>query len=163
MTAHQDLVEEIMKRLSFALLAALLAAGSLIPSLTSAHCQVPCGIYDDPARISAMREDAATISKAIASVQELAGKATAQDLNQATRWIHTKEMHASNIMTTVSEYFLAQKTKTVAAGAEGYDAYVAKLAACHGVTVAAMKTKQQADPAAAQALEKAIETMAALY
>ena len=29
-----------------------------------AHCQMPCGIYDDDARIQQMREDAVTIRKA---------------------------------------------------------------------------------------------------
>ena len=147
-----------MKRSVLAVAAVLAAsfAASLAPTLGYAHCQVPCGIYDDAARITALREDATTIAKAIAGVQELAGKSTAQDLNQATRWIQTKEMHASHIITTVSEYFLTQKIKAVAAGADGYDEYVSKVAACHGVMVAAMKTKQECSPATAAALDAAI-------
>ena len=29
------------------------------------HCQVPCGIFDDPQRVAALKEDAATIRNAI--------------------------------------------------------------------------------------------------
>jgi nickel superoxide dismutase len=129
----------------------------------SAHCQVPCGIYDDPARIQALREDTTTIAKAIAQIGELAGKGDAQSLNQAVRWITTKDQHASNVITVCSEYFLTQKIKPVAKGADGYDAYVEHLAAVHAIMVAAMKTKQQADPAAATALGAAIDAFAAMH
>ena len=33
----------------------------ITPLPTNAHCQIPCGIYDDHARVQAMLEDAATI------------------------------------------------------------------------------------------------------
>lgn len=128
-----------------------------------AHCQVPCGIYDDAARITAMREDATTIGKAVAQIRELASKRDAQSLNQATRWIMTKENHASHIITVLSEYFLTQKVKTVAPGAAGYDAYLKKLADHHAVLAAAMKTKQTTDPANVEALRKAIDTLAHYY
>ena len=143
-------------------LAAVMAAVSAAPE-ARAHCQVPCGIYDDPARITAMREDAATIAKAIQHVMDLAGNADAQSLNQAARWISTKEAHASNIISVVAEYFLTQKVKAVAADAEGYDAYLAKLADHHAVMRAAMATKQKADLEAASNLDAAIEKLAAHY
>ena len=128
-----------------------------------AHCEVPCGIYDDPARIAAVHEDAVTIAKAVKQINELAGKHDAQSLNQAVRWVTTKEAHASHIMETVSQYFLAQRVKPVAPGAEGYDAYLKKLADHHAVMVAAMKAKQNADTASAEALHHAVETLAAYY
>ena len=37
------------------------------------HCQVPCGIFDDPARVEALKEDAATVRKAMVQINELAG------------------------------------------------------------------------------------------
>ena len=37
------------------------------------HCQVPCGIFDDPARVDALKEDAATVRKAMVQINELAG------------------------------------------------------------------------------------------
>jgi nickel superoxide dismutase len=140
--------------------AALLAAHQVE---AEAHCQVPCGIYDDAARIKHMKEDAATIAKAIANINDLAGKQDAQAFNQAARWVVTKEAHASDIISTVSEYFLTQKVKPVVPGADGYEAYLKKLADHHAVMVAAMKTKQSADPATVATLDKAIDTLAIHY
>lgn len=128
-----------------------------------AHCQVPCGIYDDAARIRHFREDAATVAKAIKNINDLAGKHDAQALNQAVRWINTKEHHASHIITDVAEYFLTQKVKPVAAGAAGYEQYLKKLADHHALMVAAMKTKQNTDKSYADALIHAIDALAAHY
>lgn len=136
---------------------------SLNAPTAQAHCQVPCGIYDDAARIAHMREDATTIEKADKLINELAGKADALSLNQATRWINTKEAHASNIIDTVSTYFLTQKVKPVAKGADGYDSYLATLADHHAVMTAAMKCKQTVDASNVEALKKAIDGLATHY
>jgi len=128
-----------------------------------AHCQVPCGIYDDAARIAALQEDAATIAKAQAQLQTLVGKTDAQSFNQAARWVATKEAHASNVIKVVAEYFLTQKVKPVAPGTEGYDAYLQKLANHHLVLNTAMKAKQSADPATADNLAHAIIHMGEYY
>lgn len=133
------------------------------PHQAWAHCQVPCGIYDDQARIARLKEDATTIAKAIAQINALAGKHDAKPLNQATRWIVTKEDHASHIIEVVSQYFLTQKVKPVAPGADGYEAYLKKLADHHAVLVAAMKTKQNADPTTVEKLNKAIDGLARHY
>ena len=133
------------------------------PAKTEAHCQVPCGIYDDAARIKYLKEDATTIAKAIANINDLAGKHDANAFNQAARWVSTKEAHASHVITTVAEYFLTQKLKPVSPGSDGYNAYLAKLADHHAVMVAAMKTKQSADPATVVTLNKAIEKLATHY
>jgi nickel superoxide dismutase len=130
---------------------------------SQAHCQVPCGIYDDQARINRLREDAATIAKAVKNISELSGQRDAQSLNQAVRWINTKEDHATHIIDVVSEYFLTQKVKVVAPGAEGYEQYLKRLADHHAVMVAAMKTKQKAEKASVDALSHAIEALAAHY
>ena len=133
------------------------------PTTTDAHCQVPCGIYDDPARIKHLMEDAATIETAITSIQQLAGGHQALAFNQAARWVATKEDHASHIITVVSEYFLTQKVKPVAAGSGDYDAYLKKLADHHAVMVAAMKCKQNADPSTVQTLKAAIQALGKHY
>lgn len=140
----------------------LLAGLTLLSTAGSvfAHCQVPCGIYDDPARVAAMREDAQTIAKAITQINELAAKHDNLAINQAVRWIDTKEQHASMIIETISTYFLTQKIKPVAEGGEGYDDYLKKLAAHHAVMRAAMVCKQTVDPASAEALSKAIAGIA---
>ena len=143
-----------------ALLALLLFLVAAFTGPASAHCQVPCGIYDDPARVAQLKEDAATISKAITQIGELSAEHDAQALNQAVRWITTKDTHASHIIQICSEYFLTQKIKPVVEGAEGRDAYLEHIALVHGVMVAAMKTKQQASPDAARMLDAAIAAMA---
>ncbi len=130
---------------------------------TEAHCQVPCGIYDDPARIQAIREDATTIEKAIAQIRQLSGRHDPNAFNQAARWVTTKEAHATHIIDVVSEYFLTQKVKPATGEGEAYDAYLKSLANHHAVMVAAMKTKQSADSATVDALNKAIDALAPLY
>ena len=129
----------------------------------AAHCQVPCGIYDDHARIARLKEDAATIAKAVAQISELAGTHDPKSLNQAVRWVTTKEEHACHVIEVVSEYFLTQKVKPVAPGADGCDAYLKKLADHHAVMVAAMKTKQDVDRATVDRLNKAIDALALHY
>lgn len=151
-----------MKR-NIGLCLVVLCSVALLPNLALAHCQVPCGIYDDAARITRMYEDASTIEKAMVKMQDLAENHDIQGANQLVRWINTKEDHASNIITTVSEYFLTQKVKPVAADAEGYDAYLAKLADHHRVMNAAMKAKQNSDPAVVAKLRAAIDAMGKHY
>ena len=84
---------------------------SLAPTTATAHCQVPCGIYDDAARINAMLEDTTTITKAMKQLDELAGKSDATSQNQRVRWVVTKETHASHVIEVISTYFLTQKLK----------------------------------------------------
>ncbi|MCB9638103.1 MAG: superoxide dismutase [Myxococcales bacterium] len=122
-----------------------------------AHCQVPCGIYDDHARVHAMYEDTMTITKAIKNIKALSAKNDAQSKNQLVRWIITKEAHASKIIKVISEYFLTQKIAPVKEGHKNYAAYLTKLARHHAVMRAAMKTKQKASLKAAEALHKAID------
>ncbi|MEM6688608.1 MAG: superoxide dismutase [Ni] [Planctomycetota bacterium] len=119
-------------------------------SIASAHCQVPCGIYGDQLRFEQMLEDGSTIAKAQVSLADLSAKSDPQSVNQAVRWVTTKEDHAQKIQDTIAAYFMAQRIKT------DDPAYGTKLMAAHKVMVAAMKAKQSADPATAEALKKAI-------
>merc|ERR1719440_1005902 len=75
------------------------------------HCQVPCGIFHDDGRIASILEDARTIRKAVSQAEALHASGKLQDLHQLIRWVNTKEEHATKIMTTVAEYFLAQKVQ----------------------------------------------------
>ena len=52
-----------------------------------AHCQVPCGIFDDPARVDALKEDAATVRKAMVQINEL-GTGSSLAVNQASATSH---------------------------------------------------------------------------
>jgi hypothetical protein len=142
---------------------AFLALSAAAPGAL-AHCQVPCGIYDDEARIAAMREDVKTIGKAVTEITKLAGAHDAQAFNQAARWVSTKEEHASRIITTVAEYFLTQKVKLPGEGTkDAAERYAEVLADHHAVLRAAMKTKQTVDPAAVDQLEAALDAMAAHF
>ncbi len=126
-------------------------------SHAQAHCQVPCGIYDDAARVTSMLEDAATVQKAVTSLASLAGKTDAQSLNQSVRWVQNKELHAQRIIETLSNYFLTQRVKP------GQDDYATRLARHHAVILAAMKAKQKASADAAQVLRESIQALRAYY
>ena len=132
---------------------ALCAVPMLLVAFSSsllAHCEVPCGIYDDQRRFEDMLEDQETIAKGIGKIRELAGNSDPQSVNQTVRWINTKEAHATNIQHTISQYFMTQRIK---ADKEGY---AKKLAAAHAVMVAAMKCKQSAEAAPAEVLKEKI-------
>ena len=124
---------------------------ALSAKVTLAHCQVPCGIYDDQMRFMQMLEHENTIAKAQAQLGELhGGEVTPQAVNQMARWVMTKEDHATKVQEIVSKYFLTQRIKP-----DSKD-YTKQLVAAHKVMVAAMKCKQSADADTAKTLEKAI-------
>ena len=136
---------------------------SAIRPVALAHCEIPCGIYDDHARVQLMLEDATTVGKAMDQIQELAGRHDSLSLNQATRWTMNKEKHATRIQDTVAQYFMTQRIKPVAEGANGREEYLARLAEHHQVIVAAMKCKQTVDPASVDRLQNAIRAIARYY
>lgn len=147
-----------------ALIIIFVLANLVAPMSATAHCQVPCGIYDDHARIHSMLEDQSTIAKATLKINELSSKSDATSRNQTVRWINTKEQHASQIITVISEYFLTQKIKPVGKkNAKEHARYLDTLADAHAVMRAAMKCKQGVDAAAASALKTAIETFGKRY
>lgn len=119
------------------------------------HCQVPCGIYTDQLRFESMLEDTKTIAKSIDQINQFAaamgqGNVDGTSINQVSRWVSTKEDHATKIQTVMAEYFFAQRIKSDHAD------YTGQLASAHRVIVAAMKCKQAADPATAEALKSSI-------
>ena len=135
----------------------LCAKAIMLPQIASAHCQIPCGIYDDHARIQSMLEDAATVKKATVQLSELAGKDDIQSTNQTVRWISSKESHSQNVISTISNYFLTQRVKP------DQKDYAERLAKHHAVIVAAMKAKQNADGAYADALIESVQALVIYY
>eukprot|EP00965_Chrysotila_dentata_P026111 865947-Pleurochrysis_carterae.AAC.3 len=131
------------------------------PVFARNHCQVPCGIFDDPARVAMLKEDASTIRKAMVQINELSAAGGALSLNQATRWVMTKEDHAESIIENVSKYMLCQRVKKEIF--ETTAEYEQALVSHHTVLAAAMKTKQVVDVAACDALDKAIEGVGKMY
>ncbi len=146
-------VTNLMLLLAFALIGTAL----VLPATVIAHCQIPCGIYADHARVSAMLEDAATIEKSAQLIAELAGKSDAQSQNQLVRWVMNKEQHAQKIIATISDYFLTQRVK-----AEQKD-YAERLKKHHAVIVAAMKAKQNADLKYVKTLQDSIQALTDYY
>lgn len=135
----------------------ILLAALLVQSWAWAHCQVPCGIYDDHARVQQMLEDAATVEKATTMMAELAGKSDAQSQNQMVRWVMNKESHAQKVIETISDYFLTQRVKP------SQKDYATRLQKHHGVILAAMKAKQNADGKYAAELMAAISGLKGYY
>eukprot|EP00049_Salpingoeca_infusionum_P010019 m.169980 g.169980 ORF g.169980 m.169980 type:complete len:166 (-) comp14514_c0_seq1:151-648(-) len=130
----------------------------------NAHCQVPCGIYDDDARIETLREDTMTIAKSVSQIARLSRQGDDPvNLNQAVRWINTKEKHASDIISLISEYFLTQKVKPLDASDPKYTEYLEVLAVHHKVMVAAMRTKQTVDPHRVGDLAHAVGDLSKVY
>ncbi len=121
---------------------AAFASISLSPQV-GAHCQIPCGIYDDNNVIQSMHTDCTTIDKACAQIAELA-KDPKADPQQLVRWVTNKESHAQALQEKVLNYFLAQRLKV---DQPDEATYAKKLKLCHEVIVTAMACKQSADPA----------------
>lgn len=110
-----------------------------------AHCEIPCGIYNDSVRIKLIYEHIETIEKSINEINSISTQAK-PDYNQLTRWVNNKEEHANKIQEIVSQYFLHQRIKIVDANdRHAYTHYAQKLELLHKLSVYAMKTKQSPD------------------
>lgn len=148
------------KGVRFAMFALLAVA--LAPSVRS-HCEIPCGIYDDQARISLMKEHIATIEKSMDQIAALSTDSVI-NYNQLVRWVTNKEDHAARFMDVVSQYFMTQRIKPVDPGAGSqYLDYQKKLGLLHQMLVYAMKCKQTTDKANPDKLRELVDSFAALY
>lgn len=133
------------------------ASALFLTQAAQAHCQIPCGIYDDHARVQAMLEDVSTIEKSLKLINELAAKTDPQSKNQMVRWVMNKEKHAQNVISTIGDYFLTQRVK-----AQQKD-YKERLIKHHTVIVSAMKVKQNADMKYVDGLKSAVEALKIYY
>lgn len=135
----------------------LAAALMLMTAVTaSAHCQIPCGIYDDHMRIHMIEEHVTTIEKSVNMIHSLQ-KESPINYNQLVRWVTNKEHHAQEIQDLVSEYFLAQRIKS------DQPEYAKRLELLHQIIVDAMKCKQHADIKYATHLRSALKQFETLY
>ena len=124
--------------------------------MAGAHCQIPCGIYDDAARITMMEEHVTTIEKSMKQIVKLNATAT-KDINQIVRWVNNKEEHATKIDQIVTYYFLAQRIKPETQN------YEKKLKILHGILRATMKSKQTTNLEQIETLRKLIHEFEHLY
>ncbi len=119
-----------------------------------AHCEIPCGIYDDKMRITMLNEHITTMEKSMTMITELA---KGEDSNQAVRWVMNKEEHANQFQLIVTQYFMTQRIKPDA------KQYNEKLAVLHQMLVYAMKSKQTTDPAHTAKLKQLVSEFETLY
>jgi len=129
------------------ILAFALVLGLLTPAIPSfAHCQIPCGIYDDELRVQLIEEHIGTVEKSMKKIVELGSQKTV-DYNQLVRWVDNKETHAQEIQDIVTEYFMAQRIKPSTSPGDGKTTkdYFNKLSLLHAIQVHAMKAKQGTD------------------
>lgn len=124
---------------------------AITTALVQAHCQVPCGIYDDQARIHMLEEHVTTITKAMKQIE------AGQNQNQTVRWVQAKEDHANEIIEIASHYFLAQRIKP------GMDHYEENLKTLHEIIIYSMKSKQTTDVKNAEKLSELIHNLEHTY
>ncbi|HCF96876.1 MAG TPA: superoxide dismutase [Verrucomicrobia bacterium] len=131
-----------------------------------AHCEIPCGIYNDQMRIVMMLEDITTIEKSMTEIQAIHSKddLTPLDINQVVRWVTNKEEHANKVQEVVTQYFLTQRIKAPTENtAEAQEKYFQQLAHLHQLLVFSMKAKQTVDTANVQKLRELVNGFAELY
>lgn len=133
----------------------------VLPFSVKAHCEIPCGIYDDFTRLKLMLEHAGTIERAMHQIQTLES-ADKINHNQLVRWVMNKEDHAEKLQAIATQYFMFQRVKLNEEG--GLDKKNADcLAKLHQITVYAMKCKQSSDPTQVKQLRESINAFAKLY
>jgi len=117
----------------------------IFASMVYSHCQIPCGIYDDPARFDMLAEHITTIEKSMRLITELS-KQDKPDMNQIVRWVQNKEQHADELSHIITYYFMAQRIKLVVeTEGKAYEDYVKKLTLLHQMLFYSMKAKQTTD------------------
>lgn len=152
-----------MKKNKYFLLAVILVISVFgISRNAKAHCEIPCGIYDDSLRIALIKEHIGTIEKSMNMIIKLS---TEKELNhnQLVRWIINKEEHAIKIQEIVSQYFLHQRIHIKQPGDEHYDKYVNELILLHKISVYAMKAKQSTDLSLIKIMTETVNTFEKSY
>ncbi len=146
-----------MNKLVYVSTSILLAMIISMP-MAGAHCQIPCGIYDDQLRAQLIAEHATTIEKSIKQIMELSKASTSpSNYNQLVRWISNKEEHATKVQDIVTEYFMTQRIKP------SQDNYAEKVIVLHKILLSAMKCKQTTDIAHVNSLWAHLKEFEKLY
>lgn len=153
------------KTAAIALLSMLTLGFSTTQAL--AHCQIPCGIYDDEARFKQMEEHLVTIEKSMKMIQDLAAHAAegeTPNVNQMVRWVLNKEKHADDFSEIVTYYFMAQRVKPAdLKDPAAYPKYLKQVTLLHQMLVEAMKAKQTTDLGHVEQLRKLLGQFKSVY
>lgn len=142
--------------------AVLLTATLAAPTIVRAHCEIPCGIYDDGLRIHEILENIDTVEKSMKQIDELS-KEPSKNMNQIVRWVMNKEEHADGISHVATQYFMTQRLKPVGADDAKHAAYAKQLGLLHALMVHSMKMKQTTDVAHCEAARKLVAEFKAAY
>jgi nickel superoxide dismutase len=143
--------------------AGILVFVTVFASLVYSHCQIPCGIYDDPARFNMIAEHTTTIEKSMKQITSLS-KQNNPDMNQIVRWVQNKEQHADELSHIVTHYFMAQRIKPVGdTKSEAYKEYIKKLTLLHEMLVYSMKAKQTTDLSNVEKLKSLLAEFGTAY
>ena len=143
-------------------LSSVLLVGSMC-SVCHSHCEIPCGIYDDPMRIELMKEHTRTIEKSMNNIDALQAQDN-PDMNQLIRWTVNKEDHANKLQEIAYQYFMTQRVKPVLAEqGEQYEKYVRQVTLLHKILVQAMRAKQTTDVKHVENLRTLIDDFRVAY
>jgi len=149
------------RRLLTTLTVLTLIAGT--STLALAHCQIPCGIYNDPVRLTLLDEHITTIEKSMKQIEELSQEAK-PNWNQIVRWVVNKETHADELTEIVTFYFMAQRVKPADPRDKAAHAkYLREITLLHQMVVHAMKAKQTTDLEHCEALRSLVDQFRASY
>lgn len=152
-----------MKSSIASLMAAAIVVAAWLPGAAQAHCEIPCGIYDDESRVERIYEHTETIEKSMNTIIELRGEKE-KNYNQLVRWINNKELHADKIQRIVYQYFMTQRiTPVEQEKKDAYTKYEHELMLLHRMLVQAMKCKQSTDTAHVTALREALKAFRKSY
>jgi nickel superoxide dismutase len=145
------------------ILAAVSGLAVAMASMAYSHCQIPCGIYDDKARLNSIAEHITTIEKSMKTITELSGQEK-PNWNQLVRWINNKDEHANELDQIVTYYFMTQRIKPAEkSDAAAYEKYVKQLTLLHQMLVYSMKSKQTTDLANVEKLRELLKEFNASY
>ena len=153
-----------MKKLKMIVVLSVILISSFVNNQNLyAHCEIPCGIYEDSLRASLISEHITTIEKSMKMIIKLSEEAN-PDYNQLVRWVTNKEEHAKKIQEIVSQYFLHQRVKiTDSSDKEKYAKYVNLLTTLHEISVYAMKAKQSTDLTNIEKLKSSLDAFGKAY
>jgi len=128
-----------------------------------AHCEIPCGIYDDEMRFDMISEHVTTIDKSMKMIDELK-KEEQINYNQLVRWIDNKESHADEIQNILCQYFMTQRVKPAREEDDiAYKTYVKHITLLHQMLIYAMKMKQTTDLGHVEKIRGLLEEFRAVY
>ena len=120
------------------------------------HCEIPCGIYDDPMRIELLKEHITTMEKSMKTIRDLE-KSVSHHAHMLIRWVANKEEHANKFQEIVTQYFMTQRISVDDAN------YAKKIQTLHEMLIYAMKCKQTTDLSHIEKLKTLVNDFEKLY